>query len=351
MALNGLKWPQKLWRPPRFITLFAGGSARHWQVDTTSQWPCGTVPDSADLEVDSHHIPLGSTGLSGMIQMMKFILSHKQQRVDSQHQFFSQMCAEGLPVTTRPRLNTGYQSTQKEMCQSFWATAIPADKCFNHLDDLRHYPPAWFCSHQFGHVDMLLVPEHAGHLKNVGGATTIDSDNQKWGEMTICLQKHTYIHTIHYIKRLYLHLHLHVHLHLLHYIHVCIYIYIYSYSIYNYGPLCIYIYCPKWAPSSVTQAFQDPGMILHELRRSLPRCLHAVLDWKPGETEAQQSGYPLVNKHRPWQIGVGRLVSIKNWWCSGSMLIYQGVNYSRAAAIWGWFRIIPQIDDWWFPKS
>ena len=28
---------------------------------------------------------------------------------------------------------------------------------------------------------------------------------------------------------------------------------------------------------------------------------------------------------RPWQIGVGRLVSIKNWWFSGSMLIYQGV--------------------------
>ena len=32
--------------------------------------------------------------------------------------------------------------------------------------------------------------------------------------------------------------------------------------------------------------------------------------------------YPLVNKHRPWQIEVGRLVSIKNGWFSGSMLIY-----------------------------
>ena len=31
--------------------------------------------------------------------------------------------------------------------------------------------------------------------------------------------------------------------------------------------------------------------------------------------------YPLVN----WQIGVGRLVSIKNWWFSGSMFIYQRV--------------------------
>ena len=31
--------------------------------------------------------------------------------------------------------------------------------------------------------------------------------------------------------------------------------------------------------------------------------------------------YPLVNKHRPWQNGVGRLVSIKNWWFSGSWLI------------------------------
>ena len=35
--------------------------------------------------------------------------------------------------------------------------------------------------------------------------------------------------------------------------------------------------------------------------------------------------YPLVNQHRPWQIGVGRLVSIKNWWFSGSMFIFQRV--------------------------
>ena len=167
------------------------------------------------------------------------------------------------------------------MCQSFWATANPADKCFNHLDDLRDYPPAWSCSHQFGHVDMLLVPEHAGRLKN-GRATTIDSDNQKWDDVTICLQKHAYIHTIHYITRLYLHLHLH--LHLLHHIHVCIYIY----SIYNY----VYTYTAQnerhraW----LREHSKTPGVVLHELRRSLPGCLHAVLDWKPGETEAQQSG-------------------------------------------------------------
>ena len=37
------------------------------------------------------------------------------------------------------------------------------------------------------------------------------------------------------------------------------------------------------------------------------------------------SNYPLVNKHRPCQIGVGRLVSIKNWGFSGSMFIYQRV--------------------------
>ena len=37
-------------------------------------------------------------------------------------------------------------------------------------------------------------------------------------------------------------------------------------------------------------------------------------------------GYPPVNQHRPWQIGVGRLVSTKNWWFSGSMLIYQRLN-------------------------
>ena len=36
--------------------------------------------------------------------------------------------------------------------------------------------------------------------------------------------------------------------------------------------------------------------------------------------------YPLVNQHRPWQIGFGRLVSIKNGRFSGSMLIYQRVT-------------------------
>ena len=35
--------------------------------------------------------------------------------------------------------------------------------------------------------------------------------------------------------------------------------------------------------------------------------------------------YPLGNKHRPWQIGFGRLVSINNWLFSGSMFIYQRV--------------------------
>ena len=38
------------------------------------------------------------------------------------------------------------------------------------------------------------------------------------------------------------------------------------------------------------------------------------------------NNYPLVNWHRPWQIGVGRLVSMKNWLFSGSMLIYQRVK-------------------------
>ena len=36
--------------------------------------------------------------------------------------------------------------------------------------------------------------------------------------------------------------------------------------------------------------------------------------------------YPLVNQHRPWQIGFGRLVSTINWSFSGSMLIYQRVK-------------------------
>ena len=35
--------------------------------------------------------------------------------------------------------------------------------------------------------------------------------------------------------------------------------------------------------------------------------------------------YPPVKKHRPWQIGVGRLVSTKNGLFSWSMLIYQRV--------------------------
>ena len=32
--------------------------------------------------------------------------------------------------------------------------------------------------------------------------------------------------------------------------------------------------------------------------------------------------YPLVNWHRPWQIGLGRLVSIKNWLFSGSNCLF-----------------------------
>ena len=39
--------------------------------------------------------------------------------------------------------------------------------------------------------------------------------------------------------------------------------------------------------------------------------------------------YPLVNWHRPCQIGVGRLVSTKNWCFSGSMFIYQSVTYTN----------------------
>ena len=35
--------------------------------------------------------------------------------------------------------------------------------------------------------------------------------------------------------------------------------------------------------------------------------------------------YPPVKKHRPWQIGVGRLVSTKNGLFSWSMLIYQRI--------------------------
>ena len=37
---------------------------------------------------------------------------------------------------------------------------------------------------------------------------------------------------------------------------------------------------------------------------------------------------PLVNEHRPWQIGVGRLVSIKHRWFSGSMLIYWRIIFA-----------------------
>ena len=41
-----------------------------------------------------------------------------------------------------------------------------------------------------------------------------------------------------------------------------------------------------------------------------------------GAWNGNRSIYPLVNKHRPWQIGVGRLVSIKNWLFSGSIWVY-----------------------------
>ena len=40
--------------------------------------------------------------------------------------------------------------------------------------------------------------------------------------------------------------------------------------------------------------------------------------------------YPPVNSHRPCQIGLGRWVSIQNWWFSGSMLIYQSVNVPQS---------------------
>ena len=43
--------------------------------------------------------------------------------------------------------------------------------------------------------------------------------------------------------------------------------------------------------------------------------------------------YPPANQHRPWQIGVGKLVSSKNWLFSGSMLIYQRGKFSCHAHI------------------
>ena len=52
---------------------------------------------------------------------------------------------------------------------------------------------------------------------------------------------------------------------------------------------------------------------------------HYMVDGHPIHNKDPYNGYPLVNKHRPWQIGVGRLVSIKHWWFSGSMFIYQRV--------------------------
>jgi hypothetical protein len=56
-----------------------------------------------------------------------------------------------------------------------------------------------------------------------------------------------------------------------------------------------------------------------------PSCLtSSPYSWKSWNNTSQPehiSMYPPVNKHRPWQIGVGRLVSTKNWWFSGAMLI------------------------------
>ena len=45
--------------------------------------------------------------------------------------------------------------------------------------------------------------------------------------------------------------------------------------------------------------------------------------FKKNETTNQ---IPSSKAHRPCQIGVGRLVSMKNWWFSGSMFIYQRVS-------------------------
>ena len=67
---------------------------------------------------------------------------------------------------------------------------------------------------------------------------------------------------------------------------------------------------------------------------------------EPGEMpEVEQQMYPLVNLHRPCQIGFGRLVSINNWWFSGSMFIYRRVtcNFTKkhriVKSVWGFFQI------------
>ena len=74
------------------------------------------------------------------------------------------------------------------------------------------------------------------------------------------------------------------------------------------------------------------------------------------------SSYPLVNQHRPWQMGVGRLVSTKNWRFSVSMLIYLSVKSqfsacqwhppskmaaSRPNFAWHWAAAWMPSRDWW----
>ena len=126
---------------------------------------------------------------------------------------------------------------------------------------------------------MLLVPEHASPVKNVGGPTTTDSDNQKWDDVTMCPQK-ICVHVIHYIALLHIVTLFAVAFTLitlftLHTLHTCI---LYILSIYNYVHIL-----PKMSTrirKTQTQgAFQDPGVVLHA--GSLPRCLGMIPSYHP----------------------------------------------------------------------
>ena len=109
----------------------------------------------------------------------------------------------------------------------------------------------------------------------------------------------------------------------------------------------------------------------------MPKCLRGIRSqspigrcfqnatWSDGDERQigrasvhEEKRYPLVNEHRPCQIGVGRWVSLKNWWFSGSMLIYQGVTYQdmlqnhQAANLLGLHSNVAIFsgDTWYIPN-
>ena len=128
---------------------------------------------------------------------------------------------------------------------------------------------------------MLLVPEHASPVKNVGGPTTTDSDNQKWDDVTMCTQK-ICVHVIHYIALLHI-VTLFACIYINHIIYITYITYMYILSIYNYVHIL-----PKMSTRirKTQGAFQDPW-------RGTPCWIATSLPGDDSELSSLDWGFPL----------------------------------------------------------